>query len=76
MLIYLSLLVWGVSSESDSSCFTSDGRAVRCMPDFMNIAFNAQVTFKNCSMEDFTVLACVDLCLNNNLCLFACLSDH
>ena len=45
----LGLLVQGLSAQSvsSSSCYNAAGEAVRCMPDFVNIAFQAQVFASN-----------------------------
>ena len=43
LLLFLSE---GISAET-SGCYNAAGEAVRCMPDFVNIAFQAQVFASN-----------------------------
>ena len=43
----LLFLTRGISAETEGSCYNAAGEAVRCMPDFVNIAFRAQVFASN-----------------------------
>ena len=52
-VFFLSLLLLSVreisaeSGETQGSCYNPAGEPVRCMPDFINIAFQAQVFASN-----------------------------
>jgi len=48
LLGYCIIAILGASAESpDGVCYNAAGEAVRCMPDFINIAFEAQVFASN-----------------------------
>ena len=53
VLGYFLVAILGAYAEGqDGVCYNAAGEAVRCMPDFINIAFGAQVYASNTCGEE------------------------